>query len=78
MGFINHVCRSDVHEKMNCIRCQNTNDTPQTTAEGEANESTNQNGQCGQVISDIGGFAERAGCFHELKSSEKQVGHINL
>ncbi|XP_068321911.1 protein CHROMATIN REMODELING 25 [Pyrus communis] len=66
--------RSDVHEKMNCIRCQNTNDTPQTTAEGEANESTNQNGQSGQVISDIGGFAERAGCFHQLKSSEKQVG----
>ncbi|KAM1382281.1 hypothetical protein ACFX2F_034762 [Malus domestica] len=66
--------RSDVHEKMNCIRCQNTNDTPQTTAEGDADESTNQNGQSGQVISDIGRFAERAGCFHELKSSEKQVG----
>ncbi|PKI55553.1 hypothetical protein CRG98_024053 [Punica granatum] len=45
--------RSEIHEKMNCLRCQNTDDTENW---------------------DIGSFAEIAGCFHKLKSSEKQVG----
>ncbi|BFG41805.1 hypothetical protein CerSpe_280790 [Prunus speciosa] len=66
--------RSEVHEKMNCIRCQNSNDTHRSVAEGDANQPTNESGQSGHEISDIGGFAEMAGCLHELKSSEKQVG----
>ncbi|PQQ10890.1 protein CHROMATIN REMODELING 25 [Prunus yedoensis var. nudiflora] len=66
--------RSEVHEKMNCIRCQNSNDAHRSIAEGDANQPTNESGQSGHEISDIGGFAEMAGCLHELKSSEKQVG----
>lgn len=78
LGIINYICRSEVHEKMNCIRCQNSNDTNRSIAEGDANQPTNESGQSGHEISDIGGFAEMSGCLHELKSSEKQVGHIFL
>ncbi|XP_050365140.1 protein CHROMATIN REMODELING 25 [Argentina anserina] len=61
--------RSDVHEKMNCIRCQTYHDTPQSITEGDINQSTHESGE-----SDIGGFAEITGCLQKLKSSEKQIG----
>ncbi|KAL6218807.1 hypothetical protein ACLB2K_012016 [Fragaria x ananassa] len=66
--------RSDVHEKMNCIRCQTYHDTPQSLAEGDINQSTHNSSEFSPEISDIGGFAEIAGCLQRLKSSEKQIG----
>ncbi|KAJ4716327.1 protein CHROMATIN REMODELING 25 [Melia azedarach] len=66
--------RSEIHEKMNCTRCQNYGDGPESIGEGDEDESRNRICQSDQEISDIGGFAGIAGCLHELKSSEKQVG----
>ncbi|KAM5549273.1 hypothetical protein ABKV19_000607 [Rosa sericea] len=66
--------RSDVHEKMNCNRCQTYHDTPQSTAEGDINQSTYKSSESAPEISDIGGFAEITGCLQKLKSSEKQIG----
>ncbi|XP_031391858.1 protein CHROMATIN REMODELING 25 [Punica granatum] len=65
--------RSEIHEKMNCLRCQNTDDTESVDYQVEATP-TNRN-ECNEDKDwDIGSFAEIAGCFHKLKSSEKQVG----
>lgn len=75
-GFYKFFYRSDVHEKMNCIRCQTYHDTPQSLAEGDINQSTHNSSEFSPEISDIGGFAEIAGCLQRLKSSEKQVGDI--
>jgi DNA repair and recombination RAD54-like protein len=61
---------------MNCIRCQNYNDMPESIEEEDGNQSTNISSQSAQETSDIGGFAEISGCLHKLKSSEKQVVHI--
>lgn len=66
--------RSEIHEKMNCIRCQNYNERPESVDEGDGNQSANISGQSDQETSDIGGFAQIAGCLNKLKSSEKQVG----
>lgn len=66
--------RSEVHEKMNCIRCQIYHETHQSIAEEDSNISTHKSGESAQETSDIGGFAELAGCLQKLKSSEKQVG----
>ncbi|KAL4615457.1 hypothetical protein ACB092_07G126200 [Castanea dentata] len=66
--------RSEIHEKMNCIRCQNYNEKTESVEEGDENESANVNCQSDPETSDIGGFAKIAGCLHKLKSSEKQVG----
>lgn len=38
--------------------------------------STNGACQSDQVTSDIGGFAQLAGCLDKLKKSEQQVGHF--
>ncbi|CAM8994178.1 unnamed protein product [Rhodiola kirilowii] len=54
--------RSEIHEKMNCSRCQRNDDEPEVEVASELE------------LSDIGGFASLAGCFHNLSSSEKQVG----
>jgi DNA repair and recombination RAD54-like protein len=62
---------------MNCIRCQNYNERPESVDEGDGNQSANISGQSDQETSDIGGFAQIAGCLNKLKSSEKQVGHIH-
>lgn len=70
--------RSEVHEKMNCIRCQIYHETPQSIAEEDSNISTHKSGESAQETSDIGGFAEIAGCLQKLKSSEKQVGIIYI
>ncbi|XP_030486495.2 protein CHROMATIN REMODELING 25 [Cannabis sativa] len=61
--------RSEIHEKMNCIRCQSDDNMPETE-----NKSMNRSCESDQDTSDIGGFAEIAGCLDKLKSSEKQVG----
>ncbi|KAJ7967452.1 Protein CHROMATIN REMODELING like [Quillaja saponaria] len=66
--------RSEIHENMQCIRCQMYDDRPQSTEEGFGEHSMIVNGQPDQETSDIGGFAEIAGCLHKLKRSEKQVG----
>ncbi|BAU00864.1 hypothetical protein VIGAN_10250000 [Vigna angularis var. angularis] len=60
--------KSEIHEKMRCSRCE-THGGPQSTdaQSTAANESGEEN-------SDIGGFAEIAGCLQNLKRSEKQVG----
>lgn len=58
--------RSEIHEKMNCVRCQNHD------AVGNGLESTKD--EFNYKDPDIGGFAEISGCLHKLKDSEKQVG----
>lgn len=72
-----------MHEKMNCIRCQIYHETPQSITEEDSNISTHKSGEhksgeSAQETSDIGGFAEIAGCLQKLKSSEKQVGIIYI
>ncbi|XP_073220234.1 protein CHROMATIN REMODELING 25 isoform X2 [Cicer arietinum] len=63
--------KSEIHEKMRCSRCQ-TCDEPQNTDL----LSTMINSECDDdETSDIGGFAEIAGCLGNLKRSEKQVGN---
>ncbi|XP_031260342.1 protein CHROMATIN REMODELING 25 [Pistacia vera] len=66
--------RSEIHENMNCIRCQNYEDGPESIGEGDENEAGHGKFQSDEDIPDIGGFAGIAGCLHKLKSSEKQVG----
>ncbi|KAK1315418.1 DNA repair and recombination protein RAD54 [Acorus calamus] len=71
--------RSEIHENMNCIRCKTnslkTGEDPEVKTELD-NESIPTN--CGhredQILNDVGGFADLAGCLHSLKSSEKQIG----
>ena len=67
-----------MHEKMNCIRCQTYHDTLQSIAEGDINQSTQESNESAPEFTDIGGFAEIAGCLQKLKSSEKQVRNIFL
>ncbi|KAH7517973.1 hypothetical protein FEM48_Zijuj09G0121200 [Ziziphus jujuba var. spinosa] len=66
--------RSEIHEKMNCIRCQNHNDMPEIVVNGDDNQSISTSCQSDEDTADIGGFAEITGCLGKLKSSEKQVG----
>ncbi|KAJ0076633.1 hypothetical protein Patl1_36148 [Pistacia atlantica] len=66
--------RSEIHENMNCTRCQNYEDVPESIGEGDENEAGHGKFQSDEGIPDIGGFAGIAGCLHKLKSSEKQVG----
>ncbi|KAK2645335.1 hypothetical protein Ddye_020530 [Dipteronia dyeriana] len=63
--------RSEIHENMDCIRCQNHNDGRKRT-KGDEENATIKNCQSQQEVSNIGGFTELAGCLHKLKSSEKQ------
>ncbi|KAK2633370.1 hypothetical protein Ddye_032579 [Dipteronia dyeriana] len=64
--------RSEIHENMNCIRCQNHNDGPKST-EGDEENATIKNCQSQQEVFDMA-LQNFAGCLHKLKSSEKQVG----
>ncbi|KAJ4825812.1 Protein CHROMATIN REMODELING 25 [Turnera subulata] len=64
--------RSEIHEKMNCARCQSYNEGIDNIEDG--GKSTKESCISVQEVFDIGGFAEIAGCLHKLKSSEKQVG----
>ncbi|KAK7405812.1 hypothetical protein VNO78_07422 [Psophocarpus tetragonolobus] len=61
--------KSEIHEKMRCNRCQTFNGSPNTDA-----QSTIRDSESDEETSDIGGFAEIAGCLQNLKRSEKQVG----
>lgn len=61
--------RSDIHENMRCSRCQ-TYDGPQDT---DALSTMINSEHDDDETSDIGGFAEIAGCLGNLKRSEKQV-----
>ncbi|XP_057964453.1 protein CHROMATIN REMODELING 25 isoform X2 [Malania oleifera] len=65
--------RSEIHENMSCVRCQNCDDM-MGLGEGDGVKSTDEGCKSDQEDSDIGGFAGVSGCFHKLKSSEKQVG----
>lgn len=66
-GFL-YFLRSEIHEMMQCSRCQ-TYDGPQNTDL----LSATINSESAEENSDIGGFAEIAGCLGNLKTSEKQV-----
>ncbi|XP_039172560.1 protein CHROMATIN REMODELING 25 [Eucalyptus grandis] len=63
--------RSEIHEKMNCVRCQHIDDTETT---GDRRDSALDQSASLTDTSDIGSFAEIAGCLHKLKASEKQIG----
>ncbi|XWS39958.1 hypothetical protein CRYUN_Cryun18bG0099000 [Craigia yunnanensis] len=65
--------RSEIHEKMNCNRCENYDTRSENIGEQEECESENGSSGSDQEIFDIGGFAGIAGCLDKLKSSEKQV-----
>lgn len=75
MILFNYVRRSEIHEKMNCIRCQNHDDRPKSIENGGENQPIGRSWESDHYTSDIGGFAEIAGCLRKLKSSEKQVGN---
>ncbi|CAH8372900.1 unnamed protein product [Eruca vesicaria subsp. sativa] len=64
--------RSEIHEKMNCTRCQNDASVTENMEEG--NENNVDDNTCQIDQEDIGGFANDAGCLHSLKISERQVG----
>lgn len=74
--FVNFICRSEMHEKMNCVRCQYDDDRPESIENRDITQLINRSCQSNQDTCDIGGFAENAGCLSKLKSSEKQVFHI--
>lgn len=69
--------RSEIHDKMNCIRCRKNSSTKsdrcENTIEFSRVESVSETCQTSQDA-DIGGFAEISGCLHKLKGSERQVG----
>lgn len=70
------ICRSEIHEKMNCLRCHDTADT-ESIHDQDGETLTNRN-KCDEYKDcDIGLFAEIAGCLHKLKSSEKQVRNLS-
>ncbi|KAM7482511.1 hypothetical protein LguiB_007094 [Lonicera macranthoides] len=69
--------RSEIHENMNCIRCQNNeekrvDERTQNLNDLDAVEPPIE--ACQSDKEDIGGFAGITGCLHKLKNSEKQVG----
>ncbi|GAB4853963.1 DNA-dependent ATPase protein rad54 [Ancistrocladus abbreviatus] len=69
--------RSEIHEKMSCIRCEDNSvvgDIHEATRKLEGAVSANGTHKSGQEVLDIGGFAEAAGCLHKLRSSERQLG----
>ncbi|XP_039006863.1 protein CHROMATIN REMODELING 25-like [Hibiscus syriacus] len=66
--------RSEIHEKMNCNRCNSFDIGPENIGEQKECEPENGSFESDQEVFDIGGFAEIAGCLDKLKSSEKQVG----
>lgn len=55
---------------MNCIRCQHIDDAETI---GDRRDSAWDQNTSPTDTSDIGSFAEIAGCLHKLKASEKQV-----
>lgn len=65
-----NVTRSEIHEKMSCIRCQNASGTENME---EGNETNVDDNACQVDQEDIGGFAKDAECFNLLKDSERQV-----
>ncbi|CAO2815176.1 unnamed protein product [Amaranthus hypochondriacus] len=69
--------RSEIHEKMNCVRCKRSdpvlNGIPEKNVEVNETDLIGDGCQTRQNDADIGGFAELSG-LHMLKSSQKQVG----
>lgn len=61
---------------MSCIRCQSDDDRPEIEKR-DRDQIMHGSCQADQGTSDIGGFAEIAGCLDKLKRSEKQVGGIH-
>lgn len=74
---INSFYRSEIHEKMNCVRCGNIDSTQsgmhESTVEVNGIETSTEDYLSEPNVADIGGFAEISGCLHMLKSSQKQV-----
>lgn len=68
--------KSEIHEKLSCIRCQNNetilDEMPGKGDEEEGARSAYENCQSDPV--DIGGFGGISRCLHKLRSSKKQVG----
>lgn len=64
MIYILVLFRSEIHEKMNCSRCEMYEVMVDHQTETNCSHSDHE---------DIGGFARIAGCLDKLKSSEKQV-----
>ncbi|KAI4318616.1 hypothetical protein MLD38_032295 [Melastoma candidum] len=64
--------RSEIHEKMNCTRCSNVEETEESA--NEVGHVPENSGTYDSDGGDVGSFAEIAGCLHKLKASEKQVG----
>ncbi|XP_071716163.1 protein CHROMATIN REMODELING 25 [Rutidosis leptorrhynchoides] len=65
--------KSEIHEKMNCTRCQNSGGrAAEEIADASIDEFLDEGSHSDEE--DIGGFAGISGCLHNLKSSEKQVG----
>ncbi|ONK67271.1 uncharacterized protein A4U43_C06F18410 [Asparagus officinalis] len=76
---IHESVRSEIHENMNCTRCQTTdrileNASGNMMEVSDGQDSTTGDCACSQIADDIGGFADIAGCLNRLKSSEKQIG----
>lgn len=71
-------CRSEIHEKMNCTRCQNYEYECESKGEHVEDETEHGSPQSEKEETDVGGFAGLAGCLHKLKNSEKQVGGIRI
>ncbi|GLT98291.1 hypothetical protein SLE2022_158020 [Rubroshorea leprosula] len=67
--------RSEIHEKMNCTRCQYYDYECESKEEHVEDKTEHGSPQSGKEETDIGGFAGLAGCLHKLKNSEKQVGN---
>lgn len=78
MISLNCTFRSEIHENLNCTRCQNDKVGPENIGVGDENKSEHRKYQSDEDIPDIGGFAGIAGCLHKLKSSEKQVSPDSL
>lgn len=70
--FILHEnVQSEIHENMNCTRCEANSIN---SGVGLENLKVASNDQGSKITEDIGGFAEIAGCLNKLKASEKQIG----
>ncbi|KAL2937016.1 Protein CHROMATIN REMODELING 25 [Bienertia sinuspersici] len=69
--------RSAIHEKMNCVRCRESDSIQhgmcENTMEVNSLDPVSEDYQSGEIAADIGGFAEISGCLHLLKNSQKQA-----
>lgn len=65
------IYRSEIHENMNCNRCES--DTFAVNETSGSSEPVVDGKHVDFRVHDIGGFAQIAGCLQELTSPEMQV-----